>query len=412
MLSRVVLAAPAVLLMAARPAAAQLSVEPSGRYEMYGEPIDVELWDVAFSAGRYQKRNIRTGGTADWLEEPYLRLRDQGAEVVLIPTPGIEADLRSLLGRDVEVTGIVRELQRPRSDPCLLGHWSLCEDPNLPPLPDLTDSRGHWPRVSITVWSLTDMTEQRKKQRLEALTVTLEALLSRPGARDGQTVRVVGKFRGRNLYGDLPARSQRNSSDWVIKDEHYAVWVSGKKPKGEGFNLDPGLKRDTGKWVEVVGRVETRGGVTYLRAVKVGLATAPSPTAQVQPPPPPPERPKVPPVVVFSLPLDGEAEVPIDSRFVVQFNKDMNEETFRGHVLLRYSGPQLPGDRPFVGLRLSYDGGRRALTVDPGDRLLPGRQVELLLLPGIADIDGLELTPRPGRFHAGAVDVLRFFVGS
>jgi hypothetical protein len=118
------------------------------------------------------------------------------------------------------------------------------------------------------------------------------------------------------------------------------------------------------------------------------------------------------PVVVFALPLDGDSEVARDSRFVVQFSKDMDEATFAGHVLLRYAGPVLPGDRPFDGARLTYDEGRRALTVDPGDVLRPGRQVELILLPGIVDIEGLPLRGRKGPVADNdVVDVLRYLVG-
>src|SRR4029079_2533168 len=130
------------------------------------------------------------------------------------------------------------------------------------------------------------------------------------------------------------------------------------------------------KWVEVIGKVESRAGVTYVRALQVTLTSAPTVTAEAAPPPPPPERPKVPPVVVFALPLDGEAEVPRDSRFVVQFSKDMDEKSFAGHVMLRYTGAVRAGDRGFDGLRMTYDNGRRALLIDPGDVLRPGRQVE------------------------------------
>jgi hypothetical protein len=216
--------------------------------------------------------------------------------------------------------------------------------------------------------------------------------------------------RGRNLYGDLPVRSQRNSSDWVIKNDVFAVWVTGKKPKGLGFDLDPGLKRDTEKWVLVVGRPETSGTVTYLRALQVEVTSAPTSTAQAQPPPPLPELPKVSPVVVFSLPLDGDREVPTDGRFQVQFSKDMNEQSLKGRVVLRYVGRTLPGDQGFDGPKLSYDGGRRILTVEPGDVLRPGREIELILLPGIVDIDGLPLATRPGKPVGSAADVLRFQV--
>ena len=118
-------------------------------------------------------------------------------------------------------------------------------------------------------------------------------------------------------------------------------------------------------------------------------------------------------MIVFSLPLDGERDVPSTGVFKVQFSKDMEEESFRGRVLFRYAGPRLPGDREFVGMKVSYDGGRRALIVDPGDVLRPGRVVELRLLSGIIDVDGLALTPRPGRESTAATsDMLRFEVAA
>jgi hypothetical protein len=188
------------------------------------------------------------------------------------------------------------------------------------------------------------------------------------------------------------------------------VWVSGRKSKGEGWALDPKLKRDTGKWLDVVGRPNTIGGVTYIDAMLVSLGTPPKPTAEAAPAPPPPERPKVPPVVVFSLPLDGDREVPPTGRFAVQFSKDMNEESFKGRVILRYAGRPQPGDRGFDAAKVTYDGGHRALFVDPGDVLRSGRVVELLLLPGIVDIDGLPLESRPGRMVGQAAEVLRYQV--
>jgi hypothetical protein len=269
--------------------------------------------------------------------------------------------------------------------------------------------------LAMQFWAFTGPPEGNDAQKAkDAKPATLEALVTQPGKRDGQTVRIVGKFRGRNLYGDLPVSSQRSTADWVIKDDLFAVWVTGKKPKGSGWELDSTLKRDTGKWIEVVGKVETSRGVTYVRAYKVDLTTPPSAVADAKAPPPPPPRPKLPPVIVFAMPLDGEADVPTNSRFVVQFNKDMDQSTFAGKVQLRYVGPRLPGDREFDGVKLTYDEGRRALTVDPGDVLRPGRAVELILLPGIVDIDGLPLVPRATAHHdAGdAVEVLRYDVGT
>ena len=116
--------------------------------------------------------------------------------------------------------------------------------------------------------------------------------------------------------------------------------------------------------------------------------------------------------MVFALPLDGDAEVPSNGRFQIQFSRDMDEDTFKGRVLIRYKPPVRPGDRAFDGAKMTYDGGRRTLTVDPGDVLRPGREVEILLLPGIVDIDGQELVARLGREGApqGATDLLRYRV--
>jgi hypothetical protein len=385
----------ALALFVAHPAFSQQD-DAANRYEMlYGTPVDVSLSDLVQNPMAYSNRAVRTTGRLEMSPSIQNRrtyiLADSAVDTALVqPVPEMAAEFESdamrFLGRQTQITGLVQELSGALGNP-------------------------NQPRIGITFWQFMGPPEEVKGP-LKFVDVSLESLVSRPGKVDGQTVRVVGKFRGRNLYGDLPSRSERASGDWVIKDDLYAVWVSGRKPKGSGWELDANLKRDTGKWIEVIGKPETRNGVTYVRAAQVRITDPPRPTADAAPPPPPPERPKVPPVVVFALPLDGEGEVPSDSRFIVQFNKDMDEATFNGHVMLRYSGPTLPGDRQFDGLKLTYDQGRRALTVDPGDVLRPGRQIELMLLPGIADVDGLTLVPRPGQQVDGAVDVLRFRTGT
>lgn len=384
----------------------------------YGSSQTVELCDITSRGRSLEKKNVRTTGRFDMFEpNRYWVLRGECEPVLIIAMPYMasSSDLNTLMGKEVELGGIVREIPYQQGSNPGCGLDSQCNDPQLPPLPSKQDNFS-LPNYSITMFSISDISPLDRKKREESQRFTLEHLVKNPGSKDGATVRVVGKFRGHNLYGDLPAKSQRRSSDWVIKDDLFAVWITGKKPKGGGFDLDAGLKRDTNKWIEVVGRPKTLNGVTYIEAQQLLLTTAPTATAEAQPPPPLPERPKVAPVVVFALPLDGEREVAPDARFVVQFSKDMDESTFEGRVRLRYIGPIQPGDRPFDAVKLTYDGGRRALTVDPGDVLKPGRRIELLLLPGIADIDGLTLLPRPdhvaGFGAVEAVDILRYLVAS
>jgi hypothetical protein len=372
-----------------------------GNYEArYGEPVDVRLDDLIQNPTQYLNRAVRTSGRLDLSMTSMggaatrYAMRDAfGTSVQLAPVGEVAAEFESQashwLGYEIEITGV----------PLATGQ---------------TASGTQVAALIIQFWGFVGPEDEGDpKKPISARDVTLESLVATPGRRDGETVRVVGKFRGRNLYGDLPGSSQQKGADWVIKDDMFAVWVTGKKPKGSGWELDPTLKRDTGKWIEVVGRPETRRGVTYLRAIKVSLTNPPSPIADAKAPLPPPERPQRPPVIVFALPLDGEADVPPTTRFVVQFNKDMDQSTFAGKVHLRYAGPRLPGDRAFDDVKLSYDEGRRALTVDPGDVLRPGRRLEIVLLPGIADVEGLTLVPRAASgAPAGAVEVLRYEVGT
>jgi hypothetical protein len=106
--------------------------------------------------------------------------------------------------------------------------------------------------------------------------LAIEDLVGRPASLAKETVRVRGQFRGKNLFGDL-APAGAPADGWVIKDGDSAVWVSGKQPKGSGWSLDPESKSDTTRWVEVVGKIETRDGVTYLKASQLALAPPPKP---------------------------------------------------------------------------------------------------------------------------------------
>jgi hypothetical protein len=383
--------------------AVPLWAQGADRYEaQYGTPVDVSLDDILGSVGGYELKAVRTTGQLSMSDSGrgyVLRSRFAGSARI-VPVNDIsyqfEQEARQWVGRDVQITGVVGS--------------------NTGSQPD-TDARASTgtsgeTRVVITFWGYLGPEEKVDEKKLEGAPVsTLEWLLTNPGKRDGQLVRVVGKFRGHNLYGDLPTASRRQGGDWVIKDDVYAVWVAGKKPKGKGWELDANLKRDTSKWIEVVGKPVTRRGVVYIEAVHVALSKPPSATADAAPPPPPPPRPRVPPAVVFALPLDGESDVSPDTqRFYVQFNKDMDEASFEGRVELRYVGGQRPGERLFDAVRLDYDPGRRVLIVDPGDVLSYGRELELLLLPGIVDLDGLELVPSAPPEVEGAVAVLRWYI--
>lgn len=396
---RLVPAAAAVLALTCLAPAAR----SQSRYDMYGDPVDVSVQSLADNPESYDGRAVRVKGRfelgSNLSQRSYLLKDSLLAQVLIYPVQEIAGQFEDqalrFSGREVEVTGV---FSQNRNATGTGGHGMLAG--------------------AVMFWEWIGPPEEIKGD-IKANLVPLESLVTGAGRYDGKTIRVYGRFRGKNLYGDLPSRSQRQSRDWVVKDDLFAIWVTGRKPKGSGFELDINLKRDTEKWIQVVGVPETIRGVTYLRAMQVtlgrpaedlvasvaGPAAAPTPTPLPTPPPPP-----RPPVVVFALPLDGEAEVPSNGRFQIQFSKDMDEASFKGRVVIRYAPPARPGDRDFDGAKMTYDGGRKALAVDPGDVLRPGREVQILLLPGIVDIEGQELAARPGRDGGplGATDFLRF----
>lgn len=254
--------------------------EPDSLRSIYGPPHPVELDQLAAYPENYQKRNVVTKGILEPLDlRGYWSLSLGIARVLLVPGEGtVGGELQTLQGRRVEVTGVARVLKSCAAEPpCRIGHCSICEDPELPALPD---PRPDWPRASITILSLSDIGEPGGSSRTdrEGEHSSLEEVLAQSEAAAGRLVRIVGQFRGRNLFGDLPASSQRNTSDWVLKEGEHAVWVTGKKPQGKGWRLDAGLKSDARWWLEVVGSVEVVGGVVYVRAKRVSLTTsAPAP---------------------------------------------------------------------------------------------------------------------------------------
>ena len=123
-------------------------------------------------------------------------------------------------------------------------------------------------------WSFEVMPESVRRAK-DARDSGLRALVAAAGGAEKRPVRVRGQFRGRNLFGDLPAETRKGQSDWVIQDQGVAVWVTGKAPKGEGWSLDLGSRSESVRWVEVEGEVEARDGVVYLKAKTVSLVGGP-----------------------------------------------------------------------------------------------------------------------------------------
>lgn len=249
---------------------------PIATFSEYGPAEPVELTRIAYDAQRYHRNKVLTKATLKPLPGSLDRflLEEETARVLAIPMPELTEDSRRLLGRRIEVEGIVRVLPaQQKLVPCrnTLIVESKCIDPDLPELPN---AQPTWPSASITIIRLVDAGPMERAGPAPD-GVSLEELAGPDTPYAGQTVRVVGLFGGRNLFGDLPPGSASTPLDWVLRQPPHAIWVTGRKPEGKGWRLDPAYKGDGVRWIEVTGRVEVKGGVSLLRASKVLLVSAP-----------------------------------------------------------------------------------------------------------------------------------------
>jgi hypothetical protein len=212
-----------------------------------------------------------------------------------------------------------------------------------------------------------------------------------------QEVTVVGRFRGRNLYGDLPDGPGRSRWDFVLQSADAAIWVTGRRPRGDGFDLNIDNRVDTGRWLEVSGVVKADRGLVRVEAAAIRAAQAPAQTAQpealVRVPVtiPPPE-------VVFSAPTEGETDVEPAAHVRVQFSRDLRAETVKGQVSVSYVGVTQPAPQ----FTTTYDGGRRMLEIRFTAPLEPFRTVQITLGNGITATDGQALTPWKVTFSVGS----------
>jgi hypothetical protein len=242
--------------------------------EAYGPLEVVDLDQLVHGAQPYHRRLVQTRGeVSDLVPGRYLALGPPSARVMLIPLEdGTYSDYATMLGMDVDVTGVVRVLPtRQESVPCR-GTWvpaSKCEDWDLPVLPD---AEPQWPAVSLTVVKMADRGTSGDRA-------------AGAGSRSAREGTVAGQFRGANLCRDLPPETRRDPADWVLLTPEGPLWVTGRRPAGRGFTLDPAYRGDTSRWLEVGGKVQRVGGVRYLKADKVAMIARPKEAAAVPCPP-------------------------------------------------------------------------------------------------------------------------------
>lgn len=227
---------------------------------------------------------------------------------------------------------------------------------------------------------------------------TIRTIAIEPWRFVGDTVTLVGNFRGRNLFGDLAGAPGNGRYDFVLRGTEGAVWVTGMRPRGRGFDLDVDRRADTGQWVEVTGTVVHERGLVSINATR--LAPAVEPLRDDEPPEPDVSRAPLPPVdVIFSVPTERDIDVSPGAPLRVQFSRGLAEASLQGRIRVSYLG-QDP-DTDGLPLATSYDAANRSIQVTMRDPLEPFRTVRLELLDGITSFDGAPVTPWTLTFSVG-----------
>lgn len=267
---------------------------------------------------------------------------------------------------------------------------------NFQPILD-SASNGQWP-ARDQVFMILGATAVASPLPAEP---NLRALALAPDRYVGKGVTVTGRFRGANLLADLPqGPGTKGRWDFVLQSADAAIWVSGIRPRGKGFDLDVSARVDTGHWLNIAGTLRRDGALPWIEATSVAAATAPTETVvelAVAPPPPPV------PEVVFSTPTADETDADRAAPIRIQFSRDMDGKSFSGRVKVSYGGPPpagAPAIPPMSTVR--YVDGRRALEIKFATPLDRFRQVKVELLEGIlSNVDNQPLAPYALTFTTG-----------
>ena len=315
--------------------------------------------------GYYHLQNVLVHG--EFVEGPRVLLRGGERDI-----PVLLGDAKTATGL-VEVRGQLIDVGRLEPTDPRLSTYDGAREPERWPRP------GEEPLLNVTAVTQSQL----------VTTASVRGLALQPWRFEGQKITVVGQFRGRNLFGDLPSAPAKSRYDFVLRSADAAVWVTDLRPRGRGFDLSVDARVDTGRWLQVTGVVSQDRGLVTIAGSAVATATEPE-TAPAEEettaPPPPLETAEV----VFSSPYEGETDVPIASLVRLQFSRGIDPKTIPGNIRVTYVGvaPTAAAEAPSVQFEPSYDAGTRAIQLKFAQPLDAFRTVRIEVLDGLKAFDG------------------------
>ena len=257
-------------------------------------------------------------------------------------------------------------------------------------------NEGRWPgRDHIFL-----LTGARSEKYEPSATPNVRAIALDPAKWAGKQVTVSGRFRGKNLLGDQPAPPGKSPNEFVVRVADASIWVSGVRPRGRGFVLDPDSRRDTREWVRVTGTVRHEPPLVWIEGKTVDLAKPESegptdPETARLPPGPSPE-------IIFSAPLNGEVDVQTTIVLRVQFSRDIDPESLRDQVAVAYGlKPDGTAPGPAPTATTTYRPANRAVEIRFAQPLAPFTNVIVAFGDQIKATDGVAMKPTKISFTTG-----------
>lgn len=311
------------------------------------------------------------------VEKDELRVSNDEASIHLI-TKGNAPD-----GLD-EVRGELWDLGRMKPDDPRLSAYDLRTTFHI-------DPDGAWPKAGeVTAIIATSVEPAQPPPAPSIRTIVLN-----PDRYLDQKVTITGQFSGRNLLGDLPDAPGRSRYDFVLRAADAAIWVVNMRPRvrdagGKEIELGLDARIDTGRWLEVRGAVQQARGLQWIdaEAGSLKLSTPPA-EATTEEPVRVPVGP--PPEAIFSAPTEDESDVATTATVRIQFSRDLDPATLKGHVRAHYvaaeSAQRGEPDTPPIDVAAVYNPANRVVEIKFAKPLERFRTVKIELGPEILGTD-------------------------
>ena len=246
-----------------------------------------------------------------------------------------------------------------------------------------------WPNPGEEL--IIDVTDLTQVQNLNTAT-SIRSFVLEPERFENQIITVVGQFRGRNLFGDLPSAPRQSRYDFVLKSGEASIWIVGLQPHGKDFNLDINTRVDTNRWLKITGALHQKSGLVMIEGTSIAVAERQT-SASNNPVKPIPSSSSLSPIrVVFSDPTPGEIDVDHTKLVRIQFERHVKTSTLTDRVKVMYLDDKQE-ESDSLEWQSYYNAGVRALELKFAEPLKPDSTIRIELLDGIESLDGALVLP-------------------